>query len=170
MVATVFQEGGKLISGLMQTYGGRRYQVPSTQIKEVQADQQAEHVTTDETIEYQKREIAKELMLLEGHLQQGCKINSKACDCCEKHPIKIEGLAQETAGMTPDPVFNDLADWIKGIASITTEEASASGKYDKQYSKLAIKAREFRKSIMPIMVKEVLNEQEIPSGEEEPQS
>jgi len=105
-------------------------------------------VTTEETIAYQRREIIKELSLLEGHLLQGCKISGKACDCCEKHPIKLEGLAQETMGITPDPAFSAVAQWANGIAPVTTEAASASGKYDKEYPKMALRARELRKSIM----------------------
>jgi hypothetical protein len=57
-----------------------------------------ERVTTEETVEYQKRELSKEILLLEKHLQQRCKIMGKACDCCEKHPIVIEALAQEALG------------------------------------------------------------------------
>ncbi len=106
-------------------------------------------LTTDQTVQYQRRELAKELILLEGHLQQGCKIGGQACDCCEKHPLKIEGLAQETAGMSTDPVYGELAGWIRQIAPMTSEEASASGNYDNEYPRLAMKAREFRKAIMP---------------------
>jgi len=106
-------------------------------------------LTTDQTVHYQRRELAKELILLEGHLQQGCKIGGRACDCCEKHPLKIEGLAQETAGMSTDPIYEELAGWISNIAPMTSWEASASGRYDDEYPRLAMKAREFRKAIMP---------------------
>lgn len=105
-------------------------------------------VTTPQTIAYQKRELAKELVLLEGHLQQGCKIDGEACDCCEKHPLKIEGLAQEAAGMSPDPIFKHLSNWVNAITPKTTEEASASGQYDAEYPELAITAREYRKALM----------------------
>ncbi len=105
-------------------------------------------VTTPETIEYQKRELGKELMLLEKHLQQKCKINGKACDCCEKHPIVIEGLAQETLGMTGDKLYEDVIDWARKITPITTEEASRSGEYDNIYPGLAVEGRNIRKRIM----------------------
>jgi hypothetical protein len=150
---TIIQEGIKLISA----YVGRpkpRIAPAVTGYKE--PGQDSRRVTTDETIQYQKREIAKELTLLEGHLQASCKINAKPCDCCEKHPIKIEALALEGAGMSTDPVFTRLADWAQRISPITTEDAVGSGKYDDEYPKLAIKAREFRKAIMPAApVKEV---------------
>lgn len=60
-------------------------------------------VTSLETITYRRREIGKELLLLEKHSQQLCKIGGVACDRCEKHPITIEALAQETLGMTRRP-------------------------------------------------------------------
>ena len=105
-------------------------------------------VTTPETVEYQKRELGKEIMLLEKHLQQKCKIAGKACDCCEKHPIAIEALAQETLGITGDPLFGNIAAWAKEIAPITTEDASRSGEHDGEYPGLAVEARKWRKRLM----------------------
>lgn len=104
-------------------------------------------VTTEETIAYQRRELGKELLLLEKHLQQGCKIGGKACDCCEKHPIVIEGLALETMGMSPDPVFGEVLSFAQRIAPITTEAASRSGVYTNQYPNLAMESREIRKRL-----------------------
>ena len=144
VVASVFREGGKLITSFLQSYGAHLgHEHGISESKETKG------LTTDETINYQKREIVKELLLLEGHLQQGCKIGGTACDCCTKHPITIEALAQETTGMTPEPVFREIAEWARSVGEITSEAASASGKHDEEYPKLAIKAREFRKAIMP---------------------
>jgi len=148
-LATIFQEGGRVISGFLQTYGIRRPNVALVEPGYKESEEESGRVTTDETIQYQKREIVKELLLLKNHLQQGCKIGGKACDCCTKHPITIEGLAEETASMTTEPVFRELAEWARSIAPITSEAAAASGKYDEEYPKLAIKAREFHKAIMP---------------------
>lgn len=147
LLAAIFQTGGKLMSNLLQLNSLRSQAVPTV---ELEAPQHSDGggVTNQETIDYQRRELVKELTLLEGHLSQGCKINSKACDCCEKHPIKIEGLALETAGMTTEPVYQQLAAWTQQISPIITEEAAASGKYEEQYPKLAIQARDFRKTIM----------------------
>ena len=122
--------------------------LPATVTEASAKGKAAAGLTTDETLHYQKREISKELLLLEKHLQQGCKIDSKPCDCCEKHPIAVEGLAQEALGMTSDSVFSDLVQWVREIEGKTTEAASASGKYDKEYPRLAVKARDFRKAIM----------------------
>lgn len=146
-MATLIQAGGKLITGLLQTYGIRR---PAPTISEEEAQSS---ITTEQTINYQKRELVKELLLLEGHLEQGCKIDGRACDCCAKHPIKIEGLALETSGMSKDPIFTKLAAWAQSISPMTGETASASGEYDKLYPQLAMEAREFRKAVMPEEVK-----------------
>jgi len=105
-------------------------------------------VTTEETIAYQKREIGKELLLLEKHLQQRCKIAGKACDCCEKHPMAIEALAQEALGMTGAEIYNELVTWARDIMPITTEAASASGEYEERYPQLSIEARALRKRLM----------------------
>jgi len=107
-----------------------------------------EGISTPDTIAYQKREIGKALILLEKHLLQGCKIGGKACDCCEKHPLEIEGLAQETRGMINDPLYDELVQWVREITPITTAGASASGEYDGIYPELALEARKFRKRIM----------------------
>jgi hypothetical protein len=105
-------------------------------------------VSNEETINYQRREISKELLLMEKHLQQRCKINGTACDCCKKHPMAIEALSQEALGMTGDEVFHEIAEWSKRVSPITTAEASSSGKYDEEYPKLAVQAREMRKKVM----------------------
>jgi len=99
-------------------------------------------------IAYQKREIGKALLLFQTHLQQRCKIGGKACDCCEKHPLLIEALAEESLGIMGDPVYQEIADWARELAPITTETASASLKYDEIYPAEAIKARKFRKAVM----------------------
>lgn len=110
-------------------------------------------VNTKETIAYQNREIGKELLLLEKHLQQGCKItNSKGiptpCDCCQRHPLTLEGLTGEAVGMSSDPIYPELNNWVRNLSQITTPEASGSGRYDDQYPVLAKTARDFRKKIM----------------------
>ncbi len=50
--------------------------------------------------------------------------------------------------MTDAPVLNEIAQWAKEIAALTTEAASSSGQYDNQYPGMAIKARELRKRLM----------------------
>ena len=59
-------------------------------------------VTTEETIAYQNRELAKTLLVLETHLSQGCEIAGKVCDCCSpKHPMEMQKLAAGK-GLSPD--------------------------------------------------------------------
>ncbi len=168
ILAALFEQGGRLISGFLQTYGLKRHDAPLVQSEMAALGQKREGLTTKETVQYQRREIVKELSLLEGHLGQGCKINSKPCDCCEKHPIKIEGLAEEAKGMSADPVFRELAEWTRKIAPITTEAASASGRYEKEYQDILIQAREFRKAIMPVGFSRKLTEKEVEHGEKIP--
>ena len=109
-------------------------------------------VSTKDTVAYQNRELVKEMLLLEAHLQQGCKIGGVACDCCSKHPITIEALAHETSGMTGRPVYTKVAEWARKVGPITTSEASASGTYDEEYPKVAVELRGIRKELMAEMI------------------
>ena len=81
-LAAIVQEGGRLLTGLLQLYVKRpppRSPLTEPEEKsEQKSEQKSNRVTTDETIEHQKRAIAKELLLLEGHLQESCKIAGKA--------------------------------------------------------------------------------------------
>jgi hypothetical protein len=67
---------------------------------------------------------------------------------CEKHPIAIEALSQETLGITGDSLYSELAGWAQALMPMTTAEASASGKYDEKYREMAIKSRDYRKRVM----------------------
>ncbi|MDP2734777.1 MAG: hypothetical protein Q8P12_01065 [bacterium] len=145
-LAALIQEGSRFLSEVMRTHPRQR---PSShQPASPPQAQKGGSLTTEETVQYQRREIGKELLLLEKHLQQGCKIDSKACDCCFKHPVAIEALAQEALGMSADPAFSEVIKWTRQIAPKTTQAASASGEHDKEYPRLAIRARELRKSLM----------------------
>lgn len=149
------QDPGKALEELRQTLDPASLAEPQTALETTTSEPllnesatRKGEVSTEETIAYQRRELGKELLLLEKHLQQACKIGGKPCDCCEKHPITIEALAQETLGMTEDPVLNEIIQWAKDIAPITTEAASTSREYDSQYPGIAIKARDLRKRLM----------------------
>ncbi len=168
LIATIIQQAGYGISLLLSHFSGPKTLPPiarpqvsasiiETKISEPPPSVAAEKpqsesipvrgVPTEETIRYQKRELGKELLLLQKHLEQGCKINGVACDCCEKHPIAIEGLAQETLGITGDKIYDDVAEWAKKISPLTSPEASASGQFNEAYPKLAVEARELRKRV-----------------------
>jgi hypothetical protein len=112
-------------------------------------------LTSDETLAYQKKEIAKELWQLEKHLAQGCRIPDNSgkripCDCCEKGTF-IAGLAYESipiaerAGQTSD-VFDKIAHWSEDLAPMVTITAVESGKHD--YKKLSGEASALRKELM----------------------
>lgn len=139
------------------TLAGKLLSQPDTKIENRKTDNSVREsnapeirsmVTDEETIAYQKRELSKEILLLEKHLQQKCKILNKACDCCSKHLLPIEGLAQEALGMTGDSLYSEVQSWVRSITPVTTTEASASGHYDEQYPQLAVEARALRKRIM----------------------
>lgn len=118
-----------------------------TRTPEINASQPPS-LPTSAILEYQNKELVKEMLLLEKHLTQGCKIGGKACDCCEKHPITLEGLAQEASGMSSKPVYSEIANWSRHISSMTTTKASESGEYDGKYPELAIELRDMRKKLM----------------------
>ena len=104
-------------------------------------------ISTAQTIDYQNREILKEMLLLEKHLQQGCSIDGIACDCCEKHPTTLEALAEETYGMTARPVYKEIKEWVSSISPKVSEAASQSGKFGDEYPLMAVRARELRKKL-----------------------
>ena len=112
------------------------------------AEKAAYGVSDAETIAYQDRELGKALLLMELHLQQKCKINGVPCDCCEKHPMAIEALAEEALGMTGDSQYSDITAWARRVTPMTTTAASTSGEYDELYPQLAQEARVFRKHLM----------------------
>ena len=105
-------------------------------------------VSDADTIAYQDRELGKALLLMELHLQQKCKINGIPCDCCSKHYMAIEALAEEAFGMTGDARYSTIIAWTKKVTPMSTTEASTSGDYDEEYPELAQEARRFRKNLM----------------------
>lgn len=164
IVATIIAEGSKLITEWLRVQPVKHEPakldnlnpnikfVPETTTIKTTVVTQPHGVSTAETVNYQKHELSKELLLMEKHLQQGCQINGTPCDCCEKHPLVIEALAQETLGMTGDPVYSDLVDWTKKTAPKTTAAAARSKMYTDEYPQMAVEAREMRKKIMGTLV------------------
>ncbi len=75
------------------------------------------------------------------------KIAGKACDC-EKHPTVIEDLAEETLGITGDPIYKEIIAWCSFLKPRTTTDASASGQYDSAYPAWAMEGRRLRKALM----------------------
>ena len=115
----------------------------------------ASKLTSEETLAYQKREIAKELWQLEKHMAQGCRIPDKTgkripCDCCEKGSF-IAGLAYESIPIAeragqPSNIFEKIAQWSDDLTPMVTVAAVESGQYD--YKKLSGEASALRKELM----------------------
>lgn len=107
-------------------------------------------LTTEETVAYQNREIAKNLLVLERHYAQKLRINGVPCDCGSgRHLLAIETLAEETISMIDNPdVYYRIIDWVKEVGPKSTDEAAKSGKYDNEYPAFSRQARDFRKEII----------------------
>lgn len=107
-------------------------------------------LSTEETVAYQNREIAKNLLVLERHYTQRLRINGIPCDCGSgRHLLAIETLAEEAIPMVDNPdVYYRLIDWVKEVGPKSTDEAAKSGKYDNEYPKFSHQARDFRKEII----------------------
>lgn len=160
ILAAVFQHGGALLTEAIRNGVFKRVKVEQTEAVTIEqtkvAPQEIKKASSNSpykvsdaaTIAYQDRELGKALLLMEIHLQQRCKIDGTPCDCCEKHPMVIEALSEEALGMTGDPQYSVVTAWAKKVSPQTTTAASASGKYDESYPKLAQEARLLRKKIM----------------------
>ncbi len=107
-------------------------------------------LSTEETVAYQNREIAKNLLVLERHYAQRLRINGIPCDCGSgRHLLAIETLAEEAIPMVDNPdVYYHLIDWVKEVGPKSTDEAAKSGKYDNEYPVFSHQARDFRKEII----------------------
>jgi hypothetical protein len=111
-------------------------------------------VTTEETVDYQNRELGKILIQMERHAAQGFKIPNKkgvrvSCDCGIKHIPDIESLCEETIPMVSNPdIYYQIIDWGSEIGPKITPEANDSGIYTSQYPGMSHQARDFRKELM----------------------
>jgi hypothetical protein len=132
-------------------------QVPATQrtapsataAKAGRASPRVETAGTEETVAWQRRELAKELYRLQMNLAAGGMIAGKPCDCLSgKHALGLEALAEETAAMHQDPIYQEIIEWSRDLATKGTPEAIASGKYRDDYQRMAQEARGFRKRLL----------------------
>lgn len=106
-------------------------------------------VSTQETVDYQNRELGKILIQIERHASQGYKINGKACDCGIKHLPDIESLCEETIPMVSNPdIYYKIITWEKEIGPKITPEANDSGLYTAEYPEHSRQARDFRKELL----------------------
>jgi len=107
-------------------------------------------VTTKETVDYQNREIGKNLLMLNRHCIQKFRIAGRACDCGQsKHLLELEALAEETAGMVDNPdIYYRILEWVRRLGPISTVEDVSSGKYDDVYPAFGTEARDLRKELL----------------------
>ena len=107
-------------------------------------------VSTEETVAYQNREIAKNLIVLEKHYAQKLTIAGRRCDCgAGRHLLAIESLAEETISMVDNPdIYYRLIDWVKEVSPKSTDQAAKSGQYDDEYPVFSRQTRDFRKEII----------------------
>lgn len=110
----------------------------------------ANGISTEETVAYENREIAKNLLSLEKHYAQKLRINGVACDCGSgRHLLAIESHAEDTISMVDNPdVYYRLLDWVKEVSPKSTDQAAKSGKYDNEYPAFSRQARDFRKELI----------------------
>lgn len=107
-------------------------------------------VSSEETVDYQNREIGKLLLRMERHYAQRLRINGIPCDCgSSKHLLDLESLSEETIPMVGNPqVYYRIIEWIKVVGPKSSDEAAKSGLYDEQYPGHSREARDFRKELM----------------------
>ena len=89
---------------------------------------------------YNMREICKQSVLLEDHLSQ----KKKRCrDCCIKHQLTIEALAEEAITLDKDGKCRDLYDLPDKIRSLQKDFIS-----NRDPNEIAHEYRKVRKSLM----------------------
>lgn len=100
------------------------------------------------TVELKKR-LVKEIAKAEIDFTNKLKINGKACSCLEgKHNLIIEGAAEELMPKEPNnPVYDEIITWFQTNEPKMTVAASASGRYDSEYIKMAGELGSFRRRL-----------------------
>lgn len=107
-------------------------------------------LSTEQTVEYQNREIGKLLLRMERHYAQRMRINGIPCDCgSQKHLLDLESLSEETVPMVDNPdVYYRIIEWVREVGPKSTDVAAKSGQYDNEYPVFSRQARDFRKEII----------------------
>ena len=107
-------------------------------------------LSTEETVAYENREIAKNLVQVEKHYAQKLRINGRPCDCgTGRHLLAIEGGCENAISMVDNPdIYYRVVEWAREVAPKSTDEAAKSGLYDEEYPTFSCQARDFRKEII----------------------
>jgi hypothetical protein len=89
---------------------------------------------------FNMREICKECILLQGHLTD----DEKSCkDCCYKHLLTLEALAEEAIGLDKDKKYKDLRKLPSTIRGLCKKLINGDDRYD-----IAQNIRDIRKKYM----------------------
>lgn len=114
------------------------------------AEPQPGGLSTEQTVAYENREIAKNLVQVEKHYAQRLRIAGIPCDCgTGRHLLAIEGACENVISMVDNPdIYYRVIEWTREVAPKSTDEAAKSGKYDNEYPTFSRQARDFRKEII----------------------
>jgi hypothetical protein len=107
-------------------------------------------ISTEETVDYQNREIGKLLLRMEGHCTQKFRLYGKICDCgAQKHLLDLESLCEETVPMVDNPgIYYEIIDLGKELAPKCLPEVVATLKYDDEFPRYARRYRDLRKKLI----------------------
>lgn len=119
-------------------------------VQEKPPERQSGGLSTEETVAYENREIAKNLVQLEKHYAQRLRILGIPCDCGSgRHLLAIEGGCENAIPMVANPqVYYRILNWVKEVGPKSTDEAAKSGLYDEEYPRFSHQSRDFRKEII----------------------
>jgi len=171
-LATIIQEGSRLLSEVMRTYPRHRSQQPSrapvaSKEEGLTTDETIALPTTEETVAELRRRLGKELYRLEMDLQGGARFAGKPCDCLEhKHKLGLEATTEELMSYETDPVYGKIINWLNLHEYPPKEVLKHPPEY---FQKLAPELRRFRKRVMgtespqALLKKEVKNVNEASS-------
>lgn len=108
------------------------------------------YISTEETVEYQNREIGKWLLRMQGHCTQKFRIKGKACDCGQsRHLLELESLCEETIAMVDNPdIYYRIIELGRELEPKCRPDIVTTGRYDDEFPTYARKYRDFRKELM----------------------
>jgi len=108
-------------------------------------------VSPEEVVLHQRRELGKRLLLVEGHLNQRCRIAGKPCDCvAPKHATDIEALAEESVSIdiANADLYTELAAFGQELNYKARPDIVLTNEFYDEYPELALRAREYRKQLL----------------------
>ena len=104
-------------------------------------------VTVEEQKARTRRYLLGELVELEKHLNEQCKIAGKVCACCGKHYVSIETLAREMANWDTAARWRELREWAGERYSVVETDEKVAQLDEATFTRLAAETRKFRNSL-----------------------